>query len=628
MSLKSRIQKNRRSKSSSSNTDVDLLEFFDSNKELETLHLYSSNDIYEEKNNIMKKSDFSFSSQAVYVEEIQRISELYGSMPSFSNPEATINISDEITMKIFVPPVISEGIYTVISKNKELSNSSNIIISNEINLYLKECLKQKLNIFVEGEASINKAIVLEFLSGILNNQKTLVYDKNNEIKSKKPCSVKINDFYKNIREIPFDNIFINEADTNELIKIFELIIGGFKGFVVSLSLKNDTDILASLRNMLLLASPNLFEENADFMSTSSVDVIVSIRKNDEGNIVISKISEIFENNNGHSVKDIFVFDESGSHISTGNRSKFFNKNNSSLVFSSEYFKENYIHSYSETTEEDENISENIEESENKFVLPKETNNTDEAVSDIISNEKIIDIKEEKTESENIIENTDFSTQSDINLIEEKTPSNVQETVPEIISNTKEEESNINIDNPKEDTVPEIKTPLSKKEKLKKKLKENKKKKTSKTEIPQKTEEIDVTSLIQPQKEPEKQIVEVFESENADEKQYNFENAEIPQTEEIIEETDDSSNEGALASETDDFQIEAENVPPSTTKITNILDDYEDDYSNENTAEISEDYSQYYVEEENKTAPDPELFAEIKDVDVNDTEIFEIEDENI
>ena len=120
-----------------------------------------------------------------------------------------------------------------------------------------------------------------------------------------------------------------------------------------------------------------------------------------------------------------------------------------------------------------------------------------------------------------------------------------------------------------------------------------------------------------------------------------------ETAEIVDENDnDSSNEGLFASESDDFSDEPVYSQP---KIRNILEDYDDEDEQESSSEVidaqfveeeqsqadghadlnteltqeeikeEEDILSKYenAEEEPKAPIDPELFAEIKNVDVDD-----------
>ena len=571
MSLKSRIQQNRISKMIPE-TNIELLDFFNENKDIDVLYVYSPNKIYEEKNGVMQKSSFAYSSYTFYAEEIEKITELYGCILTESSPEATIDISNSVTLEVLVPPAVSDGIYTVIRrKNRNGSSPSKLIISDEINSYLKECLNQKINIFVTGDAYTDKAAVLKLLADMINiSSKIIISDKKKEIKFNQPCSVRINNVYENIKKIPFDNVFINDADTNDLIKIFRLIIGGYKGFVVSLSLNDKADILSSVRNMILIDSPNLFDENADFMSFSSMDVIVKTEKTEDGNIVISKISEIFKNINGYFSDDIFVLDKSGTHISTGLKSKFSDKIKQN--FPSSYFEKNHVHSYSENN--------TISITDNTEITP---------VNDYVDSDYQTDLNEKNNEPVN------------------------------------QEES--------EDVSPVLH--VSGLDKLKNKLKKNKNKTENEINAEELTTEEEITSDFteteQTESETEEENTVIF-TETEQTEQETEEEQETDSSVIREEDEDASPDEAVEFTESDDFQTEDnEEQQQQKSEIVNILKDY-DENTEEQEDDIVEEDVQFVEEEdeEEKTVAEPELFSEISEIDVDSMpdEIFETEDDDI
>lgn len=527
MSLRSRLQSKRRSKSTSSAfTNVDLIDFLEENKDIDKLIIYSFDKICTEKNGVAVPSDITFSSEAAYRKEINRIAELYENVPSEENPCSQINISDEINMEIFIPPFISEGIYTVISR-KNIQNECGFenSVSSEIYTYLQECIKQKLNIFITGSAEINKTAPMKVLLNLCGDKnKIIISDKSNILQTNKPYCLKINNINSDVNKFEFDNIFANEVSTEELISIFELIISGYNGFIVSMSLKDKTDILEAIRNKILLKSPNLFEENADFMSGSSIDVLLTLGYDNNGNTRITKVSEISDGTNEYTLKDIFLLNAEEQYVSVGNRSRFFNRTNSPELFSENYLKKEYVHS-PKSTEPDASP-----ENRDKTAETKE--------------------KEEKT--------------------------------------------------------------LTKLEKLKNKIKQIKKLKAEKINFaeaektPQTEQRIEETQADKTALKSHSETVEMnnfkedYDSENiSEESPQNIIFDENPEYENV------SSNEGVLASETDNFQDEEQSnvIQP---EILNILENNEEEI----------------VEE-------PELFSEIKDVEINNNDYdFEIQDESI
>ena len=115
--------------------------------------------------------------------------------------------------------------------------------------------------------------------------------------------------------------------------------------------------------------------------------------------------------------------------------------------------------------------------------------------------------------------------------------------------------------------------------------------------------------------------EIVESELSEQKSETF---DIASSFDNFINTDKSiySNEGILASDTDDFQVE-DSQTFAKPKFMNI---FEDEDTEENNVDIPQKYGEYYEKEE--IVEEPELFSEIKDVEVSDNEDFDIQDESI
>ncbi|MGN0014709.1 MAG: hypothetical protein ACI37T_04755 [Candidatus Gastranaerophilaceae bacterium] len=344
MSIKSRLQKNREAKSFgfSDNVRTDLLKIFQEHTELSSMTVYSYNKITGEKDGKSSKLAIGFNSYEDYYEEVSKLLEISGN--SSENPHVIINIQN-IIVNIYLPPLtVNEPIlFFSRRKNKKSENIlSNKLISNEMVSYFTNCLAKRANIFIAGDASVDKSSIMNAIADLVTpDKKIIVCDLNKKINIDKPC---VGRFSKQILKseifFDYDNIFCTDVENEEFTDIFKLIISGFCGFVVSFSVKKDIDMLSAIRNIILLSNTNLFEENADFMTTSSMDIIVNVENDLNGNAQILKVSETSKNKLGEiSLKDIFVWNEySKAHVSAGNNSKY---------LCTEYMQELYKHHYSD-----------------------------------------------------------------------------------------------------------------------------------------------------------------------------------------------------------------------------------------------------------------------------------------
>ena len=437
--------------------------------------------------------------------------------------------------------------------------------------------------------------------------------------------------------------------------------------------------------MILIDSPNLFEENADFMSFSSMDVIVSAEKTPEGNTVISKVSEIFKDENGYSANDIFVFDKSGNHISTGIKSKFTDKIKEG--FSPEYFENSYKHSYSEnnTRINTKEISPSLgytnfdyktdiytkpvytepkyyeteyseqEKSKISFAVPTvskldklkkilKDNKNKKEISEIKKSEEEI-YSSESTQTKNPVTADELIFVSDRNKKEE----NIAPTENVIISSDKntEDDENISVsdENEKEENIiPTENVIISSDEDTKEDEIIYVSDETEKAENIVPAEE---NTVLSDEKEQEENILTTEEnpviSENTEQnektvdeitentqEENNKNDIVIPSEDAVITEEYDEPTVSPVISENDNVLTEQEKQ--KQTEIYNILKNY-DSNTGEQEDDIVEEDIQFVEEdeiEEETTAPEPELFSEISEIDVENTpdEIFEIDDESI
>lgn len=347
--------------------NLDILNYFENNLDISSILIYGPHNIYVEKDGAMVESDLSFKDMESFISAIEKIANQYDRIISSQNPSYNITLSNGIKINAIIPPMIKEGAYLSLRRQpKCLRNFEGIIedkiISNEILLFLKECLNMNLNIFVTGEAQVNKTNILNFLANkISQNENIITIESVPQLKLKRDCVLKLikhkGNFQKTIKKainLNHDRIVVSDANISELVSLFEYINSGYNGFLTSFSSKSYEEMVSSLQNLIMLAYPNLTEQNANALINSSMDILVFVSKTKDGCCRITHISEIIKNKNGIKLQDIFVWKESktktnkfnGTHFSTGLKSKYFVDNSfSSIGFLEEYFAKEYKHNY-------------------------------------------------------------------------------------------------------------------------------------------------------------------------------------------------------------------------------------------------------------------------------------------
>ena len=655
MSLKSRLLKNREAKSfvfSHEDTEIDLISYFKENSELNTITAYSHDKIFGESDGQSSQLFMAFSSTQKYLEEIERIIRLYGAEEK--NPHIVINVTNSIYADIYMPPLVNSEPLICISRQKKSDNEkffNQKLISSEISDYLKACLNRKTNIFIIGNASSDKIPLMNILAKMPNSDKKLIFCENEKkMNSEKPCIAEFStDILNSNPNLKYDNIFCPDISAEELVKIFKLIISGYNGFVVSLSVKSGIDILSAVRNMVLLSNINLFEENADFMVTSSMEVIIFADKTENNETRITKIAEMSKNKIGEFIlKDIFVWNKlSERHLSTGNISAF--ANIPSEIFD-EARKHKYLSNTPQTTinpipQQQENMSK-IDKLKEKIKRKSEKIKLLPKYQPVITNTETEDVISAKTEIKIPEIKLSFNSHKSSENEENAIPVSQNENI-ETIENTEilpQENNNF-------ETAPFTSEEDNNLISLESQSAENTEVQTENQETDAPTEELEEQDIYQ--NEP---IITPENQEEIAENDYTeFVDDSTPVPAEIVEEEPDysgridieqidlidenaSANEGLLANENDGF------IYPAQQKIRNIFEeDSEDKFaiSEEDIDETADvetlikqagennysNFTEKYEEAEQEHFPkEPELFEEINDVDVDNYDVPDIPDD--
>ena len=360
MSLKSRLQKNREAKSlgleSSGCSNFDLVSYLRKHPEITSLTAYSYNNIFAKKNGISKKILKTFPSKEKYFEQINKFISIKKINSQEKNLHFTVNLSQGISAEVYLPPLVQPEPVVILTNSSVKNNQEfNKIISDEMLNYLQKCVEKKINVFVVAPSNIDKSSILNVLLQTSDKNSSIVLcDDKQNLFSQNPCNMRASkELIKNEIKINADNIFCSEADTDDLLKIFKMILSGQNGFVVSLSANTNSDLLMTMRNLILLSNINLFEENADFMVTSSMQTVVFLEDTLNGEIRVSKISEMSQNeDDDFELCDIFVWDNIETHVSTGINSRFLTDK---FVLSKTLFSKSKKHSYTKAQAAFENL---------------------------------------------------------------------------------------------------------------------------------------------------------------------------------------------------------------------------------------------------------------------------------
>ncbi len=347
---------------------TDLFEYFESNPDISQLIAYNFNSIFIEKNGALIQSDLYLKDNIEFLKIIESIANRYDKIINQQNPSFNIILANGLKINAMIPPMISEGAYLSLKRIPKCSVFSSVIedkvLSNEMILFLKECLNMNYNILLASSAKVDKINILNFLANKISDGESIItLESIPRLKLKQESVIGVvkqkSNFQKIIKKVvnlPHDKIIISESSINDLISVFALINAGYDGFISSFSTKSYEEMLTSLKNLIMLEFSNLTEQNVDSLILSAVDLVIFVDRAKDGITRITNVSEPVKTKNGINLQDLFVWKDmkltarskktSSSHMSTGVKYKHFNEVNYSILgFMEEYFDKEYKHNY-------------------------------------------------------------------------------------------------------------------------------------------------------------------------------------------------------------------------------------------------------------------------------------------
>lgn len=380
---------------------LDILNYFENNPDISSILVYGPHSVYVEKDGVLEESDLSLKDSQTFLSMIEKIANQYDRIINSQNPSYSITLANGIKINAIVPPLVKEGAYLSLTRQPKCSKNfegiiEDKIISNEILLFLKECLNMKLNIFVTGEAHVNKTTIVNFLANKISQSENIItIEAAPQLKLKRDCVLSLikhkGNFQRTIKKainLGHNRIVVSDANVSELVSLFEYINIGYNGFLTSFSSKSYAEMIPSLQNLIMLSYPNLTEQNANALISSSIDIVLFVSKTKDGINRITHISKIVKNKGTIKLEDVFVWKESksktnkfdGSHFSTGIKPEQLLDNGFySVSILEEYFSKEYKHNYigkakQRAAEKKNNLKKNnseIKEKINKYKSLKE-----------------------------------------------------------------------------------------------------------------------------------------------------------------------------------------------------------------------------------------------------------------
>ncbi len=324
MAIKDRITK-KTTKTSATGTKkkaklhsgIEVLDFFEINKEISGLYIYDNGRICLEKNGAVSLADEVFE---ISISDLIRVLlDKYKNDCISVGDSYIIKTENETTINILSKPYLKSGSFISFKKKVAYDFSPEYLlkhqtISKEISEYLKQKLLNGENIFILGTSDTNKLPILSLLSG-LSGENTAILQGTDEILTNAQNTLIFSKTSLSTKELiskAFSlshNLIVSVCkDLDDFITVLEYINSGYKHFISAINVGSKDDFLNSIKNNIMLNYPQMSEEKISGLIASTIKNIVFLEKMKDMETRISHVSELETINGEIKIKDIFEFD--------------------------------------------------------------------------------------------------------------------------------------------------------------------------------------------------------------------------------------------------------------------------------------------------------------------------------
>ena len=287
---------------------------------------------------------------------IERILTPLGRRIDESSPMVDARLADGSRVNIIIPPLSLVGPCMTIRKfTKNPLSVENLVSFGTLNedmvVFLRACVKARVNILVSGGTGSGKTTTLNVLSTFIpEDERIVTVEDAAELRlqqvhvvtlESRPANIEgsgavtIRDLVRNALRMRPDRIIVGEVRSGEALDMLQAMNTGHDGSLTTAHANSPRDVLSRLETMVLMAGMELPVKAIREQISSAIDLIVQQSRVRDGSRKITYITEV-QHMEGNTIilQDLFRyvqtgFDENGKALgnfqATGLRPTFMEK---------------------------------------------------------------------------------------------------------------------------------------------------------------------------------------------------------------------------------------------------------------------------------------------------------------
>ncbi len=269
--------------------------------------------VWVERHGVIERSDVRFSTMAAYRTVIDRMLAVAGRRVDEAQPMADGRLPDGSRVNAIIPPLVVGDPVLTVRRFPEIGYTASDLVnmgslSESAATFLDLCIAGKLNILVSGGTGTGKTTLLNVLSSsIPERERIITIEDAAELRLTQPHvvslesrpaniegagQVAIRDLVRNALRMRPDRIVVGEVRGGEALDMLQAMNTGHEGSMTTVHANAPRDALARIETMVLMSGIELPLRAIREQVASAIDLIVQLKRQNDGSRVVSQISEI------------------------------------------------------------------------------------------------------------------------------------------------------------------------------------------------------------------------------------------------------------------------------------------------------------------------------------------------
>src|SRR4030066_468553 len=269
--------------------------------------------IYIEENDAIRQTNVVFRDNSHIRNLVDKILSPLGLRLDESSPMVDARLKNGSRINIVLNPVtVNDVVVTIRKFKKDIMDIESLKKEGNLNKrvtdFIEACVNSKLNIIVSGATSAGKTTFLNVISNFIQpDERIVTIEETLELNLNLPHIVKlesrppnlegkgeitIRDLVRNSLRMRPDRIIVGEIRGVEAIDVLQAMNTGHDGSMTTVHANSPVDMISRLETMLLLSGVNLNPSSARRIISSSIDLIIHVERQSDGQRALSCLSEI------------------------------------------------------------------------------------------------------------------------------------------------------------------------------------------------------------------------------------------------------------------------------------------------------------------------------------------------